>query len=673
MRKLATVLLAVVLVVSMVGVGSADTPRITPSSPSGPVHPQPQPAAGPNDVLWNQPPSTVNFGSYADQDFEASFDAYDIYDADDFANDSDWTIESIFVPGGLWNCTTCTLTLANSLHWQIYADNGGVPAGDPVGGGAFWSLSLAPSDPQVTITPGVGGFPSDVMLNLTTPISLPMGNWWFVFYPQMDFSVGGQYGRQTSDTAFLLQAVVENPGGGFGFPPTWSPAPPLYGFAQYEFAFRLEGIPGVVQEPDIVVTPPALEATQAPDTITEQTLQICNVGTADLVWDLEEVPANRILAGPNVLLAFSDYGATTLHTALAGYGDLGTIDEFNTQVATPTLDQLLPYDVVMTWTNFQYFDKVAMGNVLADYVDAGGTVINTMFALGTGGWQMEGRFMVENYTAMNGGGFNFVQSCLGTYDPNHPVMQGITNVCDLFRMSGTYLTAGSTDVADWADGSIFVAVKDNQTVVTINGYAGDAFLYTGQMNDVIHNAILWLAQFEPFDLPWLSENPTSGTVAPGGCQDVTVTFDSTGLAVGDYFGALDIHSNDPDTPTVNVPVALHVTQQGDLLHINKMKINGGIGVPPSYARVMVPIRVYDQFQLPVEGVEALGEWTLPDGSVHPRTCATLTNVLGVCKFRLKIQMFGTFQLCVTDLVKVGYVYDPAANQDGPCKSITVNP
>src|SRR5688572_28022557 len=39
---------------------------------------------------------------------------------------------------------------------------------------------------------------------------------------------------------------------------------------------------------------------------------------------------------------------------------------------TPTLAQLLQYQAVMCWTNSTPADNVAWGNVLADYVDAGG-------------------------------------------------------------------------------------------------------------------------------------------------------------------------------------------------------------------------------------------------------------------------------------------------------------
>ena len=60
------------------------------------------------------------------------------------------------------------------------------------------------------------------------------------------------------------------------------------------------------------------------------------------------------------------------------------------------------------------------------------------------------------------------------------------------------------------------------------------------------------------DCPWLDEEPKSGSVAPGGHDDITVTFDTTGLG-STYTANIVILSNDPDEPHVTVPVTLTVT------------------------------------------------------------------------------------------------------------------
>ena len=58
---------------------------------------------------------------------------------------------------------------------------------------------------------------------------------------------------------------------------------------------------------------------------------------------------------------------------------------------------------------------------------------------------------------------------------------------------------------------------------------------------------------------WLSVLPASGTVEPGDTPtDVTVTFDSTGVAAGTYHATLTITSNDEDEPIVTVEATLIV-------------------------------------------------------------------------------------------------------------------
>jgi clostripain len=61
------------------------------------------------------------------------------------------------------------------------------------------------------------------------------------------------------------------------------------------------------------------------------------------------------------------------------------------------------------------------------------------------------------------------------------------------------------------------------------------------------------------DCSWLSESPTSGMVAAGSSDTITVTIDTTGLTEGTYNAEILIASNDPDEATVTVPVTLQVT------------------------------------------------------------------------------------------------------------------
>jgi uncharacterized repeat protein (TIGR01451 family) len=220
--------------------GGSQNSALSVQSPSGSKIVAPTGSAHPEDVLWDQPLSSVNQNAYVNQEFP-DVTTFSSFLADDFTNAQPWMISTIFVPGNGWNGFT-TLLNATSLTWQLYKDNAGVPDGDPSGGGnpPVWTLTLPPTDTQVTISNGSGALPSNTTLNLTKPIFVPPGTYWLVFYPTLNFSGGGQYGRQASDTTNNYHGQFINPGGGFGYGTSWQDWA-VIGATQQDIAFRLEG------------------------------------------------------------------------------------------------------------------------------------------------------------------------------------------------------------------------------------------------------------------------------------------------------------------------------------------------------------------------------------------------------------------------------------------------
>ena len=84
--------------------------------------------------------------------------------------------------------------------------------------------------------------------------------------------------------------------------------------------------------------------------------------------------------------------------------------------------------------------------------------------------------------------------------------------------------------------------------------------------------------YPPYNLPWLSENPISGTLAAGEGVAVEVTFDASGLVEGTYTGTLGIASSDPITPFISVPVTLDVHQPTPVIVIDPLSFSASLPV-----------------------------------------------------------------------------------------------
>ena len=180
-----------------------------------------------------------------------------------------------------------------------------------------------------------------------------------------------------------------------------------------------------------------------------------------------------------VLIAYSDYALDFEPDALARQisreQGIAQVDFFDALNGTPLPCVLSQYDIVFAFSDTPWNDPVAMGNVLADYEDAGGIVVvaNAAWDL-TGGWNLQGRWMTDGYSPYNSTDRqNFSYNTANITDSSHMLMTGVSSLRAFYR-SGVTLTPGAVSVADWTDGPSAVAYKTNHehTAVGINATSG---------------------------------------------------------------------------------------------------------------------------------------------------------------------------------------------------------
>src|SRR5215467_258861 len=174
---------------------------LTPTSgPKFRILPQPK---LPNVILYDQY-DNAGTNATSSQDFEAAFDPFDDFTADDFV-----------VPGGqTWNVSEVDMQgtydgftgPAISFHVFFYQDSGGLP------GTQVYAAMNQPYTSSNNI---------DFVVNLTTAAVLSPGTYWVSVQARLDFSVGGQWYWQDRTVQSNNGAAWENPGGGFGICQTW--------------------------------------------------------------------------------------------------------------------------------------------------------------------------------------------------------------------------------------------------------------------------------------------------------------------------------------------------------------------------------------------------------------------------------------------------------------------
>ena len=313
-------------------------------------------------------------------------------------------------------------------------------------------------------------------------------------------------------------------------------------------------IGGLMPLPDIAVNPPSFNVTLAQGATTTRTLTIGNVGSANLTFDI------------------SSGGSTgDKDVMITGWGDLNPGTSFSDFVA---YIQSLGYNVTTSNTfpsdlsGYEILILVGGGSAHEDIPES---VVDNFVNSGNGLIIFEGVLWAGDFDPSAAS--NPVQSTSGwnlranahVVDAGNPLSSGVATNCTFEGYStDPTMKSGAQIALRWDDNTVFAATYEygSGKVVYINDlWTWYAHYWEGDVTNgeqLLENALQYVL---PGAGPatWLSFDPSSGTVTPGTDTDVTVTLDATGLSLGTHQANIIISSNDPDEPTVTIPVTLEVT------------------------------------------------------------------------------------------------------------------
>jgi hypothetical protein len=151
-----------------------------------------------------------------------------------------------------------------------------------------------------------------------------------------------------------------------------------------------------------------------------------------------------------------------LSDALTGYPGVAAVDTFDTSAGTPSAATLATYDLVASTGDggSGYQDQALWGNRLADFLDAGGALIQFAYD----NWDDSnvhptGRFESGGYAPFIPGPDDALPTSLGAIlVPGSPLLAGVPSFDTDGNVTPT-LAPGATLLAKWADDRLAIATK----------------------------------------------------------------------------------------------------------------------------------------------------------------------------------------------------------------------
>jgi hypothetical protein len=266
-------------------------------------------------------------------------------------------------------------------------------------------------------------------------------------------------------------------------------------------------------------------------------------------------------AKPKVALLAADEASwiADVQDKLVGTGGFSAVDAFPVQgcsLPTPTLAQLEQYDALLVWNDCNFREPDALGDVLADYADQGGTVVVATFAgYDDSGLKIGGRFAAEGYLAVipgsqsGGSGLTLVAD-----DADDPLLAGVTSFnggSSSYRNDPATPRDGSTVVAHWSSGEPLVVRGEKSIFLNFFPPSSDA---RGDFWDASTDGTRLLANA-------LNASITPVVKAPSFTSDATASF-TAGVE-----GSFTITTKGKPAATISatseLPSGLTLTDNGD--------------------------------------------------------------------------------------------------------------
>jgi len=205
---------------------------------------------------------------------------------------------------------------------------------------------------------------------------------------------------------------------------------------------------------------------------------------------------------------YEDYLQDVLKKQSAQLGDVYALD---VRYSTPTLPDLIKYDALLVYSNFGFWNNVALGDLIADYVDSGKGLVVAVFSLTTffDNIYLGGRFHGDGgnntyYVISPGLRQSGPQLEFAPVDVDHPILSGVKtfNGGDYsLRGLGDWVS-GAHPVALWTDKTPLIGTREIRGVrrVDLNFFPASSDASKGLWvpstdgSLIISNSLKWVAQ-----------------------------------------------------------------------------------------------------------------------------------------------------------------------------------